>query len=61
MWRQQGGHRTGTTGTNPLHPTQQLIEPDNDDGVVFQPHSGMTVSATFVADIVSWLMTVGRV
>ena len=25
MWRQQGRHRTGTTGGNSLHPTQQWM------------------------------------
>ena len=25
MWRQQGRHKTGTTGGNSLHPTQQWM------------------------------------
>ena len=31
MWRQQGRHRTGTTGGNSLHPTQQWMEHDDDE------------------------------
>ena len=33
MRRQQGRHRTGTTGGIALHPTQQWMEPDNDDQI----------------------------
>ena len=31
LWRQQRTHRTETTCGNSLHPTQQLMEPDDDD------------------------------
>ena len=31
MWRPQGRHRTGTTGSNSLHPTQQWMETNDDD------------------------------
>ena len=33
MWRQQGRHNTGTTGGNSSHPTQQWMEPDDDEDV----------------------------
>ena len=31
IWREQGRHKTETTGGNSLHPTQQWMEPN--DGV----------------------------
>ena len=33
MWSQQGRLKTGTTGGNSLHPTQQWMEPNDDDDV----------------------------
>ena len=30
MWRQHGRHSTGTTGGNSLHPTQRVMEPEDD-------------------------------
>ena len=31
LLRQQGRHNAGTTGGNSLHPTQQWMEPNDDD------------------------------
>ena len=39
MWRQQGRHKTGTTGGNSLLPTQQCMELDDDDDVRANLHN----------------------
>ena len=42
MLRQQGRHKTGTTGDNSLHPTQQWTKPDVDES-----HGGATCSCPY--------------